>query len=227
MAGDSVRRRNGTTCHHRLRLATGRVQSGRGPHRLVRPSLGPEPVLHGLCQKILLRHRRLRLLRRGMQGGLDFYGVSVVDGYNLPMRWRRTAAAGTALQWEIPSSSRHLSWPRLCWQISQGHASSYWLCFNNWILTQSFHSLLILHVKVSYFILFLRLLSSCLVQESSFSIPSSSSFQALNFWFKMEGLELCWWVWWFFLGSWRKLIFFLDILVKEELCYFLWMFYLV
>ena len=67
MAGDFIRRRNGATRHHRLRPATRPVQRCRGPHRLVWPPVGPDPVLHGLRRKILLRHRRLRILRRGMR----------------------------------------------------------------------------------------------------------------------------------------------------------------
>ncbi|GFY89863.1 pathogenesis-related thaumatin superfamily protein [Actinidia rufa] len=103
MARDTNGRRQDSAHPHRLHPRERQVPDPHGAQCLVGSTLGPDPLLPRLRRKILLRHRRLRLrqgpvrrLRRNPSGdpcrvhphgdqGLDFYDVSLVDGYNLPI----------------------------------------------------------------------------------------------------------------------------------------------
>lgn len=67
MAGNFIRRRNLAALHHRLRLATGRVQRNPRAGVVVRPPMGEDTLLPGFHRKIQLRHRRLRILHSGMR----------------------------------------------------------------------------------------------------------------------------------------------------------------
>ncbi|KHN45930.1 Thaumatin-like protein 1 [Glycine soja] len=100
VARHSLKRRNRHASNNRFRSSNRRVQNRNRSNLLGWPFLGPHTLHARLRRKILLPQRRLQLKCSGNgaappatlaeftldgAGGLNFFDVSLVDGYNVPM----------------------------------------------------------------------------------------------------------------------------------------------